>query len=456
MAGRSDPSQDASQILGRLCRLIIAAARCETPERLRFHVLNETHALCPYDRAILWTERRGRARLAGVSGHATVNADTDFAQRRRELVESLQEPGVVHRVGPGELTDNGAEVWSAVEAEQEGGLRAVWLPLVARGRRVGGLWLERWGEEEWSEDEIGLLEALADGYGAAYEKFMRGSRLVALRPAGTAGWVLWGVAVAVAAYLLVLHPFRVRVTAPCRVVAREPEAVAAPLAGVVERVAVEPGQQVRAGELLFRYDPRVVRQELKVARQQVEVIQARLERERARAFEDAAALRELRILEHRLEQERARLELAEENAGRLEVRAEAGGIVMMEDPQAWRGRPVRVGERVMEILDPDRTRVRLWIPEGDRVAFAEEVPVEVFLHVAPQKSYAAELEYLAPKATLSPQRLQSFVAEAAWRGAAPEEGLGLRGSAVLYGPEASLLYVLFRKPLTAVRRTLGL
>lgn len=442
-----------ARLLGQIYNLALAAVRSEGRQALVFKILNDTEGICRYDRAVLWALDGRAPVLLGVSGHVTVNPRTALASSWRELVRELQAPGSPAVLEAASFR-NAGEAWEDLAAQTEG-LQVLWLPLNSEGRVVAGLWLERWGEAMWQEDEIHLLTALADGYGAAWQALGRPGFLRRFLPETWRGWCAWAAVVLLAVYVLFLHPVRLRVTAPCEVVAREPLVVAAPLEGVVERAVVLPGQQVVQGVELFRYDPRVVEQEVKVAEQQVQIIQSRLKRARAAAFERDDALREIAILGHRMEQERARLVLARSHQEQLVVTAPAAGLVMMDQPHTWRGRPVQVGERVLEILDPRSTKLEIWIAEADRVDFTPGDPVRVFLHVAPEASLAARLAYVAPRTALSPGQRVGFLAEATWAEGTPPPGLGLKGTAVLYGGRTSLAYSMFRRPWTALRRWLG-
>ncbi|MFW5857179.1 MAG: HlyD family efflux transporter periplasmic adaptor subunit, partial [Planctomycetota bacterium] len=126
------------------------------------------------------------------------------------------------------------------------------------------------------------------------------------------------------------------------------------------------------------------------------------------------------------------------------------------------GRPVRVGERVLTLVDPAATEVRFWIAEADNVIVrgeagdaAADTGVRVFLNVHPEESLPATLDYIAPSVAPSPDSIPSFAAKAQWAAANPPEvEIGLEGTAILYGPRVSVLYWMFRRPLVAVRRFL--
>ncbi len=450
--------QQVAQVLGTIHQLTVQAFRSPTRQSLVFKLVNDTVALCPYDRAALLRLGGRRPALEGLSGQVETNADTELAEAMQRVVAALPHPEAAQIFDRADACAATA-AWRVLDSDGSG-LSVAWIPLHADGRAAAGLWLERRGSV-WAEHELRLLESLADGYGAAWERVHAPPLLKRLLPSSRGRRTALAVGLMAALYVAFVHRVHLRVVAPCEVVAREPVVMAAPLEGVVQELAVQPGDVVRPGAALFRYDPRVARHELEVARQQVAIIESRLKRARARAFEADEAMSEVALLAHRLDQERARLALAQWKDERLVVRARSAGEVMVERPHEWRGKPVRVGERVVTLVDPARTKVRLWLPEADNVSIDRAMPIKILLNVSPATGLRARVVTIAPSTSLSPKGVTSFLAEAEWQVAwgarRPPPKIGLKGTAVLYGKnEVSVAYWLLRKPLIALRRFLGI
>lgn len=449
MAMTAPTPPDAAQVLARVYRLATAAFRSPSRRVLVFRVLNDTVQVVPYERASLWAISRRRPRLLGVSGQVTLRPRTLFARAWARLVEALPARGEAKVLDRAAFASRAAD-WEAVVGERH----ALWVPLPREGGPEVGLWLER--PAPWRDEEKNVLVALADGYAAAWERHRPGRlrRALAGSVGRRAGTMLALALVAAAAWGLFVPRVRLKVIAPCEVAPLEPWLVTAPLEGVIESLAVRSGQTVEMGDLLFEYDPRAARQELEVAEQSVRVLESQLDRATVLALQGKESADELRVLEHRLGEERARLALAREVAGRLVVHAPVRGVVQVADPESWRGKPVRIGERVLVLVDPARTQVRIWIAEKDRVPGLETSEVDVLLHVDPDRTRHAWLDHVSSLATTSPQGVPCFVAEARW--AEGDAGaLGLAGTAVLHGEEATVAYWLFRKPWTSAREFLG-
>jgi hypothetical protein len=243
--------------------------------------------------------------------------------------------------------------------------------------------------------------------------------------------------------------------APCEVVPKDPILITAPLDGIVEEVKVQPGIEAKKGTILFEYDKRVPLQDLKVAQKEVEIGEKELNRATALGLTDPKSLAELAILRLRLEKKKIDLQLAEYQASRLTVYAPEEGVIMLDDPEKWRGKPVKVGEKVMIVSDPNLTKVRIWIPESDNIILDPAIPIKVFLNINPEISREAKLIYIANYATISEKEIPSFMAEAEWIKPQKDIKLGLKGTAILYGTDVSLFYYLIRKPWARVRSFFG-
>ncbi len=220
---------------------------------------------------------------------------------------------------------------------------------------------------------------LRQGYGVAWDRFAswRFQDIIKSKK------VLYGAILLL--LLMFLVPVPLRVVAPSEVIADEPYLIAAPLEGIVERVRVEPGASVQGGTLLFQYDKRVPLEDLATAEKEVQIAQSQLNRATTLGLNDPKALNEAAVWRMELAKQTVNLDLAKFKASQLDVKAPASGVAIFDNPDAWRGKPVVVGERVMVIADPNRTKVRIWIPEKDNVAIDPKNPVKVFEHIDPAK-----------------------------------------------------------------------
>lgn len=440
---------EAFRQLATLQQLALEASLSRSRQQLIYRILNRSIELVPYQRAVLMDPQ---GRLLGVSGQVDLAPHAPLPLRWRRLLNRLAADGQSMIVRAGSFDREGRALWEDLAKETEG-LEVFLTPLLVDDRVVAWLWLERWGASAmWQEAEGKQLASLVASYGAAWRSFRGGGWRFWCRRRG----VLLVAAVVVMLLLLVIH-VPLRVVAPCEVVPLDPVELTAPLEGVIDRITVPPGQAVAAGEVVARYDARDTEWTLRATEQEVRVLESELRRRKVRALdaEDPEARAQIAVLENRLRQGRIRLASAKERAERLEVRAPAAGVVVVEDPASWRGRPVQIGQRILTIVDTKASKVRISIPENDYLAFDLQTEPIVFLDSDPGVSRSIRLRWINPLAEVDARGATTFAAEANW--SAPQENLtlGARGQAVLYGRRVPLLYWLLRKPWLAVRSLLG-
>ena len=447
-----EPGAAALALMGRVYRLVLDAHRLGTIEELAFLVANRTIEVVPHARAALW-RLAGAPYLLAVSGAPDVDRASAAAVAWRAAVSGLGPPDREHPAVDALRIAAAGEAWTTTVGPS--GASVVWVPLAAG---EAGLWLERAADQPWRDGELAIVRALVDGYETAWQRHAPARRLATRSRARRVA--LAALALGVIA-LATLPRAPLRVAAPCEVVPRDPYLVTAPLAGVIAALDVEPGQRVAAGATLFRYDDRAALEALEVARRAVEISRAQVERATVEALEGVAASeRTLRALEGTLAQDEARLALATRTAERLVVLAPAAGVVQVDQPHQWRGRPVQLGERVLLLVEPDRVMLRVWVAAADRLDGLADHDVAAYLDAAPETPPPARIERLALAVEVPPVGgaaggVPSFVAEAAFTGPPPAGTLGLRGTAFLYGEPGSFAYGLVRKPWSALRARLG-
>jgi len=147
---------------------------------------------------------------------------------------------------------------------------------------------------------------------------------------------------------------------------------------------------------------------------------------------------------------------ARELLGQVEVKAPQDGLLLYTDRADWIGRPVVVGERIMEIANPLQVEVRIDLPVSDAIVLAEGAPVKVFLNANPLDSLGATVSHASYHAEVLPGDLLAYRVKADLNGSADEVRIGWQGTAKIYGEDVSLFFLLFRRPISAARQFLGL
>jgi hypothetical protein len=413
------------QRLSALLQLESEARCAESLKALQFTLANETRRLLPYRQALVFSAGDGpvaRFRLEAAASVAVVERNAPFVRWVEGVVSEVGESrparGVQRleaRSCPPALRDD----WRAFAPPH-----VLWCPLVhPDGRVLGGLWLGR--DRPWHEHDETLVRRVAGTFAHAWGALAPRRRLQRLRALTRPQ--LAGIVAGIA--LLFLLPVRLTTLAPVEAVAKDPFVVAAPMDGVIARVAVPPNTLVEAGQELFAYEDTHFRNQYAVAEKTLAVTRAELRTASQGAFHDAESNAQVALLQARAELSRAERDWAKDVLERVVVQAEQSGLLLYGEESDWIGRPVMVGERMMQIADPERVEFRIDLPVSDAIVLREGARAKIFLDVDP----LADLSH-------------------------PEERvrLGLQGTAKIYGERVTLFFYLFRRPIAAARQWLGL
>jgi len=110
----------------------------------------------------------------------------------------------------------------------------------------------------------------------------------------------------------------------------------------------------------------------------------------------------------------------------------------------------------MLIADPKRKELDVWLPVNDAITLTPGSRIKLFLNVQPLQPIRAVLSYASYSAEKRPDGTLAYLIKAYFPKGQHVPRIGFKGTAKLYGEKVSLFYYLMWKPLSAIRRTLGL
>lgn len=328
----------------------------------------------------------------------------------------------------------------------------IWIPLKTKqGEVFAGLILAR--ETPWGESDLPVLTRITETFAHAWMALRNPVSLnaaILLKKRAILG-------VAAVLALLCLLPVPLTALAPAEVVPESPVVVAAPIEGIIDEIVVEPNTQVKAGAILFRFNDTQTRNTLEVAEREVQVAEAKWRQVAQAAFVDSTAKRELAITEAEYNLKRAERDYARDLLQKSVVRAARDGLVVFNDKRELHGRPVTIGQRIMELADPRRVAFRINVPVEDAVVLEPGALVRVFLDSDPLNPLGGRIVRSSHSARVGEANQLSFRVEAAPTDqSGPLPRLGLRGTAQLYGPNVALGFYLFRRPIAYLRQRFGI
>lgn len=436
----ADPAAKFSVFL----QLEKAARDAQTQEALGFAIVNDSKRLFGFRQSVLaLLIPNGKVHIEAVSGVAILERDAPYLQWLQAVFHTL--PNAVEMQAPVPLSADQVpahvrDAWSEWSAPY-----VVCVPLRTQ-ECIGLWWLSR--DEPWREGELLLAAQLAHAYAHAWQALVGKPRRIRFT------WKRASLVLLVMVALFAL-PVPQSALAPAEITAANPLLVAAPIDGVIATFAVEPNQTVLQGQELFRFDDTNLKSERDVAQRTLEVADAELKRASQGAFTDRESSAQIALLQARVALRKTELNYAQAMFDRVIVRAEREGVAVFADPLLWIGRPVKTGERILQIADPAKTELRIHLPVGQALALKTGAEINLFLDNDPLNAFNARLTEASYEATPQPDGTLAYQLDARFDDGQPLPRIGLRGTAKVYGDHASLFYFVFRRPLSALRQTLG-
>ncbi|WEK29050.1 MAG: HlyD family efflux transporter periplasmic adaptor subunit [Candidatus Pseudomonas phytovorans] len=434
--------------LAGLVQLERQARAADSIAALGFVMVNETRHLLNYRQAMLWDTRAQR--LASLSGLATVEQDAPFNHWLGGLCQAWQQA----HPGPQAVSLNATALPHDDQAQWAQYLPpwVVWLPLYDRRQHLlGALLLAR--DQALSAADSSLLALLQDAYGHAWASFERPrlGRLAGLRRNRR----YWLAAAAILAGLALL-PVRQAALAPAEIVALQPSVLRAPLQGVVERILVEPNQSVKAGQALVQLDARELQSRLESSRQALAIAEGELRQGQQQALNDARSKAGLAVLQGRRDQALADVGFLQQSLARTHMVAPHDGVALYDDPAEWQGRPVTLGEQILQVADPHRAQLEVRLPVKDAIELRSGAEVLMFLNTDPASPLPAHLQQLGYRASANGDGSMAYRLKATLGADDPRIRIGLKGTAKVYGERTTLFTYLLRRPLATLRIWLAL
>ena len=440
-------------------RLEARARAANTVAELGFSIANDTFDLLPFRQALVFDGDGPDALLLAVSGLARPTEDSPYLIWLRRTWPWLRErasqkPGWVAQpedapdLPPGML-DGWLEWWPQ---------GVLVLPMQRRsGERLG--WLVMLLDQRPQPEQAQALQQVLETWGYCWE-MMAGKPKAPWR----SRWSRLGKTrrslLALAVLLVMLIPVSQTSLAPAEVIALDAETMAAPMDGVVKTIHVRPNATVKKGQVLFSLDDTTLRNRLEVVQKSVAVADAELQSATQKAFDSFQSKGELSLLSGKLNEKRAELESVRAQLQRIDVVAERDGVAVFGDPNDWLGRPVSTGERIMQLANPDKPGVLMYLPVAEAIALEPGARVRLFLTVLPLSPLDATITESSFQVVLSPDGVASYRLRGQFNGEPNQGGdpsvrIGLRGTAKIYGDRVLLGYYLFRRPLATLREWTG-
>lgn len=432
------------------------ARKQETQQDLAFMMVNESFRLVPYRQCVFWRRSAtGKITAAFVSGLSDPGEPSPYIIWLQGLIAAaLPEAEQLN------LMSLSKEALKSSEDQKNWaewcGAEGLLIPFKTSLERTtnAGLWIDC--ETPFTDGEKHLLTQLAETYAHALDRLNRDHKtlseqfLVAMAPTKRRIAALAGM------FLILLCPVRLSVSAPAEVTARDPFIIASPLNGVIEDVLVEPNTQVKKGDILAQMENTALKSQADLADKALAVAQAGYTKASREAFRDADSKAETGLLKADMESKAAELSYARAVSELSTLRAPQDGIAIFTDKNALRGQPVQAGERIILLANPEDTEVMIRIPADRFIEIRKDIKASLFLNISPLNALSVSIKSISYEPSIDPDGLLTYKVKAEFSEDGKKPGIGLKGTAKVYGDRTILLYKIMRRPLAVLRRLTGL
>lgn len=443
-------NQENNKIFPALLQLESDVRQSEDLAALHYFIVNETRRLVRYQHAILFkvTKRHpDRFKAVRISGSTLLDRSIPKIHYIERVLDCLstanpqRDPiSITHDQLPHEL-------------QRDWQVSTLSFPLCVNlilpdGSLIGALWIER--EIAWTEEERFLVKRLASSYAHAWGYFERNRKFdswfYSKKKLGM---------ISVLLVLLLLIPIEHSTLGFVSVVAKDPLVVTAPIDGVIASIPVEPNQMVSQGQALIRYEDTSYRNEFTIAEQALAVSLAELKKVTQSAFQDEKSKAEIALSKAKVELAAIRRDYAKEMLDHVTLLADKQGLILFNNKLEMIGRPVKIGERLMEIAEVGKLKFRIDLPVENNIDFSVGAPVKIYLDTNPLRSIDAKVTQIGFRAEIIPGGMLVYLIEAESVEEISHLRIGWQGTAKIYGGTVNLFFYLFRRPLAAARQYVG-
>lgn len=455
-----DNQKVQSQIEG-LATLLVLDDEIKKITNLRefgFFTTNETHRLIPYHTAFLWQKKEiGGISVLAQSGTAELDTHAPINQWLKSIIGAWLITSNAKKIHQFDLANNDAGIENLVfnEADEWTNVlptHILWCPLLTKesGSVSGGLVLFR--ETPFTDAETKMISWLIASYQYTWQILTKPKLGSAWRRIKEKHFYL-GIGFII--ICIMLFPIRLSVLGNATVVAKDPELINAPMQGVIKSFAVSPGQKVRKGQLLLTIDKTDLLAEGEVRQKEYQLTETKLRTAINQGFDNTDSRSEIPILQSQLKIDKARIDYTKALLDKTDVVSPINGVVVFDSKEDWVGQPVQTGERILSVADPNNVRLKITIPVSNIIRLEVGAPGEFFLY-GQLFSVPFELKTLGYNAKLLPNKILAYQLDANFKDISEKPQLGSEGTARVYGDRVPLIYYLLRKPLQAIRQTLGI
>lgn len=447
---QANPNQQkAINILSLLLDIEQSARRAKTLDELRFIIVNRTYEMTPYDRCVLIEETPFGLKVGAVSNIPILNREAPFIIWLQQYIQKLEKKKLL--IKP-----------LVLKAEdQEELLKNKWLeltppylliiPLTMYSAERPAL-LVMFSNQPWPENDFVLLNHLCEAYAFCINPLLHRRFIPAIQKRKR----LIQTSLLVIFIIVCLIPVNQKALAPAEIAPFNPTYLSAPIDGIIKEVLVEPNTLVNKSQLVMTLDDSDLRSAFVIANSSFRIAEANLLRVTQEAFNKPSIKAEVALAQSKLEKARLELDFASELLARVNIYSPVNGTIIFRDKSDFIGQPIKIGQRLFLIADPNAIELSIELPVGNAIPLKNDAPLRFFVNSDPLNPIDGTLFYHSVRAEPNSSQVAVYKLRAKLDNSISLPRLGSRGTAHIYGSKTLFIFYVLRKPIGLVRQFLGL
>ncbi len=436
--------------------LEIEARQCATLASLQNSIVNAPRKLADYDEAFLACPSvSGRWIITHASSIHKVDRHAPLLQfleawLGRAVLSEKSDPKSPHFFD----LKTGAEQFGIETKDIPAAHLGFWLPIKGRKDELLGVLLAL-KREPWRPQTASLMIPLASAYGHAWQALAPHRASAVSKVSRLALRSRLAIVCCSLAAVLAFVPVPMSSLSPAEVVARQPWIVASPMDGVIADILVPPGALVEKDMPILTFSDVNLRNTFEQAKSNKAVAQVKYFKAVQTATATQKDVEDVAIAKAELDLAATDLTYAEEMLSRTAMKAQGSGLLIYSSKSDWIGRPVRTGERIMEIGNPAEAELRIEVPVADAMTLDRDADVSFFLDGDPLTAVKGKVTRTNYRPSPNAENQLVYRVHADFVNGEAHR-IGLTGVARVSSGHVPLAFYLFRKPIAAIRQRFGI
>lgn len=446
-----------SNDISKLIQLEHNLKACETDNELFYSIVNQTREIIPYEQGVLFTiDLRSKLKVESISDIVSVDSTSPYVQFMEELANHLLTTLDNNLVQVVNINDHLSEELKQ-QLKEYSPSNIVWIPLKTLKNNVEvEYYLVLFRNHAFEEKNIELLNYLANSYKYFLFAMRKCSFSTKIKNMNlNSKYFIYSLILII---LLMFLPIKMSVVASCEIQAKDPTVVTSPLEGTIDEIKVNPNEYITKEQLIVKIKNDDFNNSYEIALKKLDTIKAELHSTKQASFYDINKKTQINKLESEVKLKEVELMYAKSLLDKTDIYSKSEGIVIINNPNEWKGKPVVTGERIFLIADPKKVEIKIMLSVKDAIFLEDNSDVKIFLDNKIFESWNAKVTHITYKPELTPENIISYriIAELDDINENSElPKIGLRGTAKIYSQKVSLFFYLFRKPITSLRQLIA-